>query len=156
MNKTVEILVRDCNGKKINLIFTSRTQFLNWVDNEMLEDDEILLVAKAGECLFSELQVRAEADIDEIAEVFENDDSEGVGAPIETEPEEETTIHVQGCDGEYHQLSFSTWNKVLKWAETDMDENDVILSVALGDMCIYDGEDDDVALSCEDVTGFFG
>lgn len=51
----ISILVRDCNGKRTNLVFNTRNQILNWAEKYMLEDDEILVITQGNICLYSGL-----------------------------------------------------------------------------------------------------
>ena len=56
MNENILIVVRDINGKRENLQFESRHAVLRWAKEVMTEEDEILIVAQDGLCLYSGLQ----------------------------------------------------------------------------------------------------
>lgn len=156
MDKNIEILIRDCNGKRTKLSCTNRSQFINWTECEMLDDDEILLVTKGDMCLFSGLLTRDITEIEDIAKLFDDiGECSDNNFTIEGEGADDEIMLCVLRSGEEHHLNFETRDKVLKWAEYDMDDNDVVLSIMQGDVCIYDGMEDDARLFDDDITGFF-
>lgn len=66
----ITFLVRDCNGKRSNLIFANRSQVLDWAEKEMREDDAILLVFQGGACIYSGLQSDRLLTCDDITGFF--------------------------------------------------------------------------------------
>lgn len=56
MDEKITIIVRDINGKRDTIDFPTRSLLLRWAEDEMDEDDEILVVAQYGLCLYSALQ----------------------------------------------------------------------------------------------------
>lgn len=155
MNNTIEITVRDCNGKRTKLHCANRSQFLNWMASEMLDDDEILLIARGDMCLFSGLQT-PDFGIESLANLIDEvGESNDFGYTLEGEgADDEITVCVLRRDEEHH-LTFETRDEILNWADDNMDDNDIVLSIMQGDVCVYDGMEDDIQLFCDDITGFF-
>lgn len=77
-----------------------------------------------------------------------------------TLPPAEDTIrfHIRDCNGRRDILEFRNEAEVLRWAEEDMVEDDEILLITQGSICIYSGLQSDpmMKLTAEDLTGFFG
>ena len=164
-NLPLVVLVRDCNGRRTSISFTSPSQVFHWMEDEMFEDDEILVVSKGDICLYSALQNDDEFDADALtalvsrADVFP--DKDGAGQESETEYVQDEPIeapimlYVRKADGKCAYLHFQTRYAAYKWAEDDMLESDVILYVKQGDLFLYSASHDSFLLCCDDLTGFF-
>ena len=67
-------------------------------------------------------------------------------------------IQTRDCNGKRETLEFSGPAAVYQWAESEMTDEDEILVITQGNVCLYSGlqADPTMALTAEDVTGFFG
>lgn len=74
------------------------------------------------------------------------------------EPDETIRILVRDCNGKRDTLEFSNPAAVYHWAETEMTDDDEILVITQGDVCLYSGlqADPRLTLTADDLTGFFG
>ena len=74
------------------------------------------------------------------------------------EPDETIRIQTRDCNGKRDTLEFSGPAAVYQWAESEMTEEDEILVITQGNTCLYSGlqADPAMALTAEDLTGFFG
>ena len=67
----ITIVTRDINGKRLALEFANEAAVLGWIDNGYLdEDDEILIVAQGGICLYSALGNNIPLYIDDLTGFF--------------------------------------------------------------------------------------
>lgn len=74
------------------------------------------------------------------------------------EPDETIRIMVRDCNGKRDTLEFKTSYDVYQWADEVMTDEDEILMITQGNRTIYSGlqADPTMALTAEDLTGFFG
>ena len=143
----------------------SQNQVCRWVEDEMVEDDEVLIVSKGDICLYSALQNDDELDADALKalassvgvfpgkneSVQENDTAYVEGEPLEAP----IVLYVRKADGKCVFLHFQTSYAAYKWAKDDMLESDEILYVKQGDLYLHFASQSDCTLSCDDITGFF-
>lgn len=75
-------------------------------------------------------------------------------SPADTDP---IRIQVRDCNGRRSTLEFRTHDQVLRWADEDMLEDDEILVITQGNICLYSSlqADPTMALTPDDITGFF-
>lgn len=71
------------------------------------------------------------------------------------EDDDEITILIRDCNGNRTKLVFQSHADVLHWADDVMTEEDEVLYIAQGGLCVYSGLQSDVQLTCDDITGFF-
>lgn len=66
-------------------------------------------------------------------------------------------FHIRDCNGHRDILEFRNEAEVLRWAEEDMFEDDEILLITQGSICIYSGLQADLTLTLtsDDITGYF-
>lgn len=71
--------------------------------------------------------------------------------------EDAIRIHTRDCNGRRNVLKFRNHADVLHWAEEEMSEDDEILLITQGGICIYSGlqADPTLTLTRDDITGFF-
>lgn len=66
-------------------------------------------------------------------------------------------IHTRDCNGRRDIIECRNNDEVLHWAEEEMSEEDEILLITQGGICIYSGlqADPTLTLTSDDITGFF-
>lgn len=81
-------------------------------------------------------------------------DSATVAAPA---VQDAIRIQIRDCNGKCETLKFSNPAAVYHWAETEMTEEDEILVITQGNVCLYSGlqADPRLTLTAADLTGFF-
>lgn len=74
------------------------------------------------------------------------------------EPDETIRILTRDCNGKRDTLEFKNEHAVYQWADEVMTEEDEILMITQGNRTIYSGlqANPTMALTAEDLTGFFG
>lgn len=67
------------------------------------------------------------------------------------------SILVRDCHGRRKTLEFESRHQVLAWAEDEdkLTEEDEILIITQGNICLYSGLMSDSMLTADDITGFF-
>jgi type VI protein secretion system component Hcp len=70
--------------------------------------------------------------------------------------EDEIFIVIRDINGKRDTFEFDNNYAVLSWADNYLTEDDEILIVAQGNLCLYSGLQSSEGLTCDDLTGFFG
>lgn len=70
--------------------------------------------------------------------------------------EEKIFIVVRDINGKRDTFEFDNNYAVLSWADNYLTEDDEILIVYQGNLCLYSGLQSSEWLTCDDLTGFFG
>lgn len=85
--------------------------------------------------------------------ILESDDAPSLDVS-ENNP---VSMLVRDCNGKRMTLTFTNISQILHWAEEEMIEDDEILLITQGNICIYSGlqADPTLALTADDITGFF-
>lgn len=62
---------------------------------------------------------------------------------------------VRDCNGKRMTLTFTNTSQIMHWAAEDMCEDDEVLMITQGNICLYSGLGDAPWLTGDDITGFF-
>lgn len=145
MKFTIETLNDNGSGMK----YFSKEDFLKEIS--LMIDD---CIANGG--TFFDAQI----DSDVICFCMDDDDAPGNASSeatpsLDVSAENPVTMLVRDCNGKRYTLTFTNISQILHWADEDMLEDDEVLLITQGNICIYSGLQGDTMLTCDDITGFF-
>ncbi len=144
----MKFTIETINDNGSGMEFSTKEAFIHEID--MMVDD---CIENGG--TFFDVQVDSDANC------FAPDDYKPRGADLETAPtldifaENPVTILVRNCNGKRITLTFSNNSQILHWANEEMFEDDEILLITQGDICLYSGLQSNIMLTRDDITGFF-